>query len=135
MESILMRVTRSRYITICQQFLVTAMVLAVGLSAAGVMTLQIVSPENGAPRATALAPAIKVSDAYVDTAPVTPKVREVMVAGVDATAAREIPGSVTAPDSGGGRVPSASMRAPKKKMSSQYYPPPLHGYATVGVTG
>jgi hypothetical protein len=134
MESILMRVTRSRYITICQQFLVTAMVLAVGLSAAGVMTLQIVSPENGAPRATALAPAIKVSDAYVDTAPVTPKVREVKVAGVDATAAREIPGSVTAPDSGGAPEPPAAKSATKKKLAALSAPTPVHGYATVGVT-
>ncbi len=78
-----MRFTRARYVTVCQQFLVTAVVLAVGLSAAGVMTLQIVVPEERGPQASALAPAITVSDGYADTAPVTPKVREVKVTGVE----------------------------------------------------
>ena len=54
-----MRITRARYVTICQQFLVTAVVVVVGLSAAGVMTLQIVAPE--APQATGMAPAVNVS--------------------------------------------------------------------------
>jgi hypothetical protein len=134
MESILMRLTRSRYITICQQFLVTAMVLAVGLSAAGVMTLKIVAPENGTPQATGLAPAIKVSEAYVDTRPVTPKVQEVKVAGIDATAVREIPGSVTAPDSGGAPEPPTVKSEPKKQLAALSAPTPVHGYATVGVT-
>ena len=44
-----MHITRARYVTVCQQFLVTATVLAVGLSAAGVMTLQIVAPEAHTP--------------------------------------------------------------------------------------
>jgi hypothetical protein len=121
MESILMRLTRARYITICQQFLVTAVVVVVGLSAAGVMTLQIVAPE--VPSALGMAPAIKVSDGYADTAPVTPKVREVKVAGIDQTAAREIPGVVTAPD----------KKAPKK-LAALSAPTTVHGYATVGVT-
>src|SRR5690348_3447547 len=93
MESILMRITRARYVTICQQFLVTAVVVVVGLSAAGVMTLQIVAPE--APEAAGMAPAVNVSVAYADTKPVTPKVREVKVSGIDPQAAREIPGVVT----------------------------------------
>ena len=46
-----MRNFRARYITVCQQFLVTAAVAAVGLSAAGVMTLQIVAPEANGPAA------------------------------------------------------------------------------------
>jgi hypothetical protein len=116
-----MRITRARYITICQQFLVTAMVLVVGLSAAGVMTLQIVSPE--APTALGLAPAINVSDGYADTAPVTPKVREVKVSGIDPAAAKEIPGVVTAP----------ARKAPKK-LAALSAPTAVHGYATVGVT-
>jgi hypothetical protein len=117
----LIRITRARYITICQQFLVTAVVLVVGLSAAGVMTLQIVSPE--APTALGLAPAIKVSDGYADTAPVTPKVREVKVSGIDPSAAREIPGVVTAPD-----------KKASKKLAALSAPTAVHGYATVGVT-
>ena len=58
-----MRISRARYVTICQQFLVTAVVLVVGLSAAGVMTLQIVAPEHQGPQASGMAPAIEVSDA------------------------------------------------------------------------
>lgn len=118
-----MRMSRARYVTICQQFLVTAVVLVVGLSAAGVMTLQIVAPE--APRAGALAPAIRVSDAYADTAPVTPKVREVKVAGVDPTAARDIPGVVT---------PRSKADQPARKLAALSAPTTVHGYATVGVT-
>ncbi len=41
-----MRFSRARYVTLCQQSLVTAAVLAVGLSAAGVKTLDIV-PQPG----------------------------------------------------------------------------------------
>ena len=41
-----MRFSRARYVTLCQQSLVTAAVLAVGLSAAGVRTLDIV-PQPG----------------------------------------------------------------------------------------
>ena len=120
-----MRFTRSRYVTICQQFLVTAVVLAVGLSAAGIMTLQIVVPEERGPQASSLAPAITVSDAYVDTAPVTPKVREVKVDGVEAAAGREIPGVVTsAPDPAAAPLKLAAVSAPTQ----------VHGYATVGVT-
>jgi hypothetical protein len=122
MESLLMRLTRARYVTVCQQFLVTAMVLAVGLSAAGVMTLQIVAPEAHAPQASGMAPAVRVSDAYVDTAPVTPKVREVKVDGVEAAAAREIPGVVTA------------KKDSKKKLAALSAPTRVQGYATVGVT-
>lgn len=92
-----MRLTRARYVTICQQFLVTAVVVAVGLSAAGVMTLQIVGPTTPPPNASDLIPAITVSDGYADNEVVTPKVSEVKVTGIDATAAKEIPGSVTKP--------------------------------------
>ena len=42
-----MRFSRARYVTLCQQSLVTAAVLAVGVSAAGVKTLDIV-PQPGA---------------------------------------------------------------------------------------
>lgn len=126
-----MRLTRSRYVTICQQFLVTAVVLVVGLSAAGVMTLQIVAPEGEGQRAVGLAPAIRVSDAFVDTTPVTPKVREVPVEGVDAAAAREIPGIVTPPKAG----PKAESPAGKPKtLAALSAPTAVHGYATVGVT-
>jgi hypothetical protein len=121
-----MRISRARYVTICQQFLVTAVVLVVGLSAAGVMTLQIVAPEGRAPQASGMAPAIKVSDAYVDTAPVTPKVREVKVSGIDQGTAGEIPGVVTTPEQ--------SARSAPKKLAALSAPTKVHGFATVGVT-
>ena len=41
-----MRFSRARYVTLCQQSLVTAAVLAVAVSAAGVKTLDIV-PQPG----------------------------------------------------------------------------------------
>ena len=125
-----MRITRSRYVTICQQFLVTAMVLVVGLSAAGVMTLQIVAPERGTPRATGLAPAIKVSDAYAATKPVTPKVREVPVSGIDAQTVKDIPGVVTTAPKVGTRKGAAKPRV----LAALSAPTEVHGYATVGVT-
>jgi hypothetical protein len=128
-----MRLTRARYITVCQQFLVTAVVLVVALSAAGVMTLQIVAPEKRAPSATGLAPAIKVSDAYVDTAPVTPTVREVKVNGIDREAARDIPGVVTAPTHSAARSAKATTDKPKT-LAALSAPTRAHGYATVGVT-
>lgn len=134
-----MRLTRARYVTICQQLLVTAVVLGVGLSAAGVMTLQIVTPGGEIPGATGrsatasdLAPAITISDAFVDKAPVTPRVRAVKVSGIDAEAARDIPGAVTAPDDSAARE-SAPKRQPRK-LAALSEPTPVKGYATVGVT-
>ena len=126
-----MRISRSRYITICQQFLVTAVVLVVGLSAAGVMTLQIVAPESGSARATGMAPAVQVSQAYADTRLVSPKINQVKVAGIDPKAAREIPGVVTAPDKTARKVSPAQ---PADTLVAFSAPTPVHGYATVGVT-
>src|SRR4051812_36341861 len=112
-----MRFNRDRYVTICQQFLVTAAVVAVGASAAGVMTLQIVAPESRNPdagaQATDLAPAVQVSDGYVATHAVTPKVREVKVPALKLASARTTPGLV---------------------LAAQSAPTKVTGYATVGVT-
>ena len=83
-----MHISRARYVVVCQQFLVTAVVVVVGLSAAGVMTLQIVAPEGHGPLRPPLAPAVRISDAYADSRPVTPKVREVKVDGIDSRAAQ-----------------------------------------------
>jgi hypothetical protein len=121
-----MRLTRARYVTICQQFLVTAVVVAVGLSAAGVMTLQIVTPEAQGPSASDLVPAVTVGDGYVDQAPVTPKVREVKVAAVAAAARRTV--SLRTSDS------TARKAAVGKKLAAVSAPTKVHGYATVGVT-
>ncbi|MFL6155253.1 MAG: hypothetical protein ACJ72D_04120, partial [Marmoricola sp.] len=121
-----MRLTRARYITICQQFLVTAVVVAVGLSAAGVMTLQIVAPEAQAPGVDAsslgLTPAIKVTDGYAATSVVTPKVREVKVAPVAATSSTST------------RASTAKAARPGRSLAALSKPTAVHGYATVGVT-
>src|SRR5436190_7595869 len=88
-----MRFSRARYVTLCQQSLVTAAVLAVGLSAAGVRTLDIVPRPGTAADAQAAGPGAPGASSrqtladrgpapdrsQVDTAPVTPKVREVSV--------------------------------------------------------
>src|SRR5689334_8312783 len=103
-----MRFSRARYVTLCQQSLVTAAVLAVGLSAAGVKTLDIVpqpgdaagpnasAPANG-PDVDSAGPRQVVADGgttdrtEVDTAPVTPKVREVAVTSAPSkSAARQV---------------------------------------------
>ncbi len=143
-----MRLTRARYVTICQQFLVTALVVAVGLSAAGVMTLQIVGPTTPAPDASDLAPAITVSDGYADTEVVTPQVSEVKVTGIDATAAREIPGVVSAPDAARTAPEKTEQASPgeaeasqetartsgPQKLAALSAPEKVRGFATVGVT-
>src|SRR3954451_3149113 len=120
-----MRLTRARYVTICQQFLVTAAVVAVGLSAAGVMTLQIVSPEDRGPDASAMAPAVDTSEAYVASRPVMPKVREIKVAPKIA------PKSATkvAPE-----ISAARVDAKADRTAALSAPTAVHGYATVGVT-
>ncbi|HET6165605.1 MAG TPA: FG-GAP-like repeat-containing protein [Marmoricola sp.] len=110
----------------------TAVVLVVGLSAAGVMTLQIVAPES--PQAGAMAPAIRVSDAYVDTAPVMPKVREVKVEGIDKADAREIPGTVTPRAAGKDPKNKDPKNKAPKKLAALSAPTAVKGYATVGVT-
>src|SRR5690349_17636775 len=115
-----MRLTRARYVTICQQFLVTAAVVAVGLSAAGVMTLQIVAPEQQVPGgAAALAPAVQQREAYVATRPVTATVREVKVKPMARKVAKHVAG------------PTARVAKPVALSK----PTAVHGYAAVGVTG
>ena len=120
-----MRFTRVRYITICQQILVTAAVAAVGLSAAGVMTLEIVSPERDAPTsALGLAPAI-TEPGYAATGPVTSQVREVPVSAKSPTTTKAKRDTVAvAPEVG----------QPARKIAAVSDPTPVHGYATVGVT-
>lgn len=127
-----MRFSRARYITVCQQFLVTAVVVTVGASAAGVMNLQIVAPEatagaDGA-QATDLAPAVEVTEGFAATHPVTPKVREVKVAGIAPTKTGQVPErSSTSANKAAGTPAKARLAALSK-------PTAVHGYATVGVT-
>ncbi len=96
-----MHFSRARYVTLCQQSLVTAAVLVVGLSAAGIKTLDIVpAPEPLTQANGALPPAAapqllaghngapEPAKSEVDATPVTPKVREVKIASRTATPAR-----------------------------------------------
>ncbi|MCW2754475.1 MAG: N-acetylmuramoyl-L-alanine amidase, family 2 [Marmoricola sp.] len=120
-----MRLSRARYVTICQQFMVTAVVATVAASAAGVMTLQIVAPEARVPQigAGSLAPALSVAEAPAATAPVTPTVREVKVAGgarsVDTVRTSQRTAARTS-----GRLVLAALSPPAA----------VHGFGTVGVT-
>lgn len=138
-----MRSRRARYVTVCQQSLVTAAVLVVAVSAAGVRTLDIV-PAPSAPTgaqasglvtpddATVLrererrtpAPA-PVEPATVDTAPVTPEVKEVAVRGVRGPA-----GGATEPEA----EPKAEPQPEPTRLVARSAAQPVEGYATVGVT-
>ena len=75
-----MHFSKTRYVTFCQQLLVTTCVLATAVAAAGVVNMDIVEPT---PDAGSVAPAVTIGDAYVNTAPVTPKVRQVAFHGSD----------------------------------------------------
>ncbi len=125
-----MRFTRDRYVTICQQFLVTATVVAVGASAAGVMTLHIVAPEAETPRvdpsSRGLDPAVRVTEGYVAKRPVAPTVRSVKVVGIAGEAPRTkvVPKEVVPKGTGGTPRKLAALSSPTK----------VKGYATVGVT-
>ena len=110
-----MQFSRARYVTLCQQSLVTAAVLAVGVSAAGVSTLDIV-PDPGA-RQQGLGQTGMQAATEVAAAPVAPKVREVEVAGIS----EEGP---TAP----------LARGDGQRLVALSDPEPVRGYATVGVT-
>src|SRR5689334_17305078 len=109
--------SRARYVTVCQQFLVTASVVAVSLSAAGVMTLQIVAPEATAPAITVTEGLAGATQGLAAVKPVTPKVREVKVVGIE-----------TAPDA------AAKRATGPKRLAALSKPTAVHGYATVGVT-
>src|SRR5688500_11239545 len=142
--SALMRFSRARYVTLCQQTLVTAAVLAVGVSAAGVKTLDIVpQPGEAADLGTGM-PGAQPRDALaegsdrpaktqVDAAPVTPKVREVKVKGISAKAPK---GALTAPPSARQtpqRQADEAAESPKRVVALSD-PEPVRGYATVGAT-
>ena len=141
-----MRFSRARYVTLCQQSLVTAAVLAVGLSAAGVKTLDIVPQPGATSGAEGKAP-VNAPEASgpnqvlseggddhteVDTAPVTPKVREVAVTSAPrkATARQALPEKAE---------PKAAEKAGEKAgeptpRTVESTPQKVTGYATIGVT-
>jgi hypothetical protein len=120
-----MAFNKARYVTVCQQLLVTGLVSAVGLTAAGVLTLDIVSPESAGqgPAAADRLPTLKADRGYVDTKPVTPEVRQVPVTTARAVSAERATPRHAAPELVDG-MPIALTTPPEK----------VSGYATVGVT-
>ncbi len=118
-----MRFSSARYITLCQQSLVAAVVLAVGVSAAGVTTLDIVPQPDDTTQAV---PGMTL----VDAAPVTPEVREVRVTGIS----EEAPGAVPAPRANRRSARLTAETAAPKQLVAVSDPQPVTGYATVGVT-
>ena len=146
-----MRFSRARYVTLCQQSLVTAAVLAVAVSAAGVKTLDIV-PQPGQtadlgagvpgaqPRQALGQDAEPPAKTPVDVAPVTPKVREVKVSGISAKASKTArptpPSARQAPPKAHEHEGAHSTEEPAepKELVALSEPEPVRGYATVGVT-
>ena len=119
-----MRFSRACYTSLCQKFLITAAVLTVGVSAVGVHTLDIVAE----PRGAAGAPGVALAKAPVDVAPVTPKVREIRVAGISGKA-KGATGYGAAR-----RLATGTGTGASKRLVALSDPQPVHGYATVGVT-
>ena len=148
-----MRFSRARYVTLCQQSLVTAAVLAVGVSAAGIKTLDIVptpaqlaqrpsaAPQAQAPLTNAQRP--KPRRTPVEAAPVTPKVKEIKVPVTKAPAR-------TTPERTAPKTQAPKTQAPETqdehlrddhahaerpmRLVAQTDPQDVQGYATVGVT-
>ena len=110
--------SRSRFVLACQQMFAFAVVAAVGVSAAGVVELEIVSPDQKA-QVRALGNG-EVS--LVSSAPVKPTVRNVPFGG-GATAGR----STLPSESGTGSTDAQTIRVVSDVE-------PVTGYGTVGVT-
>jgi hypothetical protein len=108
---------KSRFVLICQQAFACAVVAAVGVSAAGVVELEIVAPDHRGPvQALGSSPVSLVS-----SAPVKPTVRTVPLAGGTASASR-------LPSESG----TSSSDAQTIRVTSGIEP--VTGFATVGVT-
>jgi hypothetical protein len=112
--------TRPRLALFCQQASVLAAVTAVGLSAAGVVRLDVVPP-SGDPAAQV--PGGVRGASLVSAAPVEPTVRSVPLGGVAAAGSRM-------PRAAGGAARDGGERHVRVVSSAEKAP----GYATVGVT-
>ena len=140
-----MRFSRARYVTLCQQSLVTATVLVVGVSAAGIKTLDIVpapAPVTDARGTTSVHPAAPVPNSTpppakteVDASPVTPKVREVKVAPAVAAQTPAAPATqAPATPKSQQRTTPRQVVVDHKPLVALSTPQRVTGYATVGVT-
>jgi hypothetical protein len=107
----------SRFVLVCQQALACAVVAAVGVSAAGVVELEIIAPHRDTP-VQALGSG---SVALVSSAPVKATVRTVPLGGSSA-------GRSSLPPKSGSRS------ADPQEIRVVSEPEPVSGFATVGVT-
>ena len=131
-----MRQQRSRYIALCQQFLVVAIVGVLGATAAGIRTLEIIpaAPEVNAGQ---LRQAVQYQKATVDVAPVSPKVEEVAITGMDgkmtsADTSAAAPGAASSGTDNARQLPTSPI--PGMQLAVLSAAEPVHGYGTVGVT-
>jgi len=116
---------RSRFVTLCQQFLVAGTVLAVTVPAVTAVSLDIVDPDE--PQAAPGAPADASGESVVSATPVDPDVREVSIGGVDRAGLKALTAS-------GAGAANGLRLAAGEDLAALSAPEPVEGYATVGVT-
>jgi hypothetical protein len=124
---------KSRFVLLCQQVLVCGAVVAVAAPAAGVVTLDIVSPAPGQ-RSISEGPAA-VGGSLVASEPVRPDVTEIPMTGVSASGRRaltEPQHAEGAPGASGLRLASADTLP--EDVAALTAPQPVDGLGTVGVT-
>ncbi|MFT4009783.1 MAG: FG-GAP-like repeat-containing protein [Nocardioidaceae bacterium] len=149
--------SRDRFVLLCQQALVFAAVGIVVAPAARLVTLDIVpshpsgaeqidqsqtrsqaqGQESQLPDQSAVAPADD-QDALVATTPVTPKVREISLGGVDPAAKKSLDATLRSARGKGLALSAASTDTlpdgSKGRLGALSAPESVTGYATVGVT-
>ncbi len=111
---------KSRYVLLCQQVLAFGTVAALAAPAAGVVSLDIVSPSQGA--AESATPAAATPVALVASHPVDPEVEEVPLHGVSKAGLRALTR----------RAATQTSKQPELAVLSE--PEKVEGFATVGVT-
>jgi hypothetical protein len=139
-----MRQKRSRYIALCQQLLVVGTVGLLGATAAGIHTLEIV-PAEPQVNAGQIRSAVNQQKATVDVAPVSPRVEEVAVTGMDDNSSdedsAETPGAASSGTEDGASQtrsdvsPAVTKEIPSGlRLAAVSQPEDVHGFGTVGVT-
>jgi hypothetical protein len=129
-----MPVSKSRFVTACQQLLALAVVLAVLTPAASVVTLDVVHTDPGALAgdtpisALAAYSAVSAKSSLVPTAPVDATVDEFSLTA-PTTSAKGTVGRVAAPT-----LQARRAAAGGKKAALVSTPQPVTGYGTVGIT-
>jgi len=133
----------SRFVLLCQQGLVVAVVAAVAAPAADVATLDIVAPPHArwstASRAPmAAGPGSGTARSVVATSPVRPTVSTVPLTGVSKRGLRALDERASATSKAGGgsaaRLTAAVTDAGKDRLAALSAPEHVDGLATVGVT-